>query len=99
MRDTVTGSGHWEFSGNMYRLLIIAGLLILLYVLARRAFRELLGPKRGGGPIEAKDQLVLDPVCRTYVARENALAESIGGQTYYFCSSDCARAFREQLTG
>ncbi len=83
----------------MYRLLIIAGLLVLLYFLVRRAISEFrLGYDRGQGQIE-KNQMVQDPVCRVYVPRSAAVEENIGGQTYYFCSKDCADAFQRQLAG
>jgi YHS domain-containing protein len=83
----------------MYRLLLVIGLLIVLYFLLRGAVRGLRG---GGGDDQAlldKNQMVQDPVCRTYVAKGSAVAASIGGQTYYFCSRNCAQTFREQLSG
>lgn len=81
----------------MYRLLLVAGLLVILYFLARRAIRELSGWK--GQALATKNQMVQDPVCRMYVPRGSAVAESIGGQTYYFCSRDCAQAFQKQVSG
>ncbi len=83
----------------MYRLLIVIGLLVILYFLVRSAIRELSGGK-GQAPVLAdKNQMVQDPVCRIYVTRGSAVAESIGGQTYYFCSRDCAQTFQKQLSG
>lgn len=82
----------------MYRLLFIIGLLVILYFLVRSAIRELSGGK-GQGQLADKNQMVQDPVCRIYVPRGAAVAESIGGQTYYFCSRDCAQTFQKQLSG
>ncbi len=82
----------------MYRLLLIAGLLVLLYFLARSAIREYLGSRGSAPSLTAKNQMVQDPVCRVYVPRESAVAASIGGQTYYFCSHDCALTFQKQLS-
>lgn len=83
----------------MYRLLLIAGLLIVLYVLARRAIREFWGSKDRGGEVLHKNEMVQDPVCRTYVPRGTAVSARIGGQTYFFCSQDCAHTFRQRLSG
>ncbi len=70
----------------MYRLLIVIGLLVILYFLVRSAIRELSGGKGQAQVLTDKNQMVQDPVCRIYVTRGSAVAESIGGQTYYFCS-------------
>ena len=83
----------------MYRLLFIAGLLVILYFLVRSAIRELSGGKGQAQTLADKNQMVQDPVCRIYVPRGVAVAESIGGQTYYFCSKDCAQTFQKQLSG
>jgi len=83
----------------MYRLLLVVGLLVILYFLARRAIRELSGWKGQAQALASKNQMVQDPVCRMYVPRGSAVAESIGGQTYYFCSRDCAQTFQKQLSG
>lgn len=82
----------------MLRLLIILGLLVLLVFLARRAVLEF---RRGYGvPHEppSREQMVQDPVCGMYVPRETAVAERIRGETYYFCSQDCAQTFQSQLS-
>ena len=80
----------------MYRLLIIAGLLGILYILVRRAI-QVWG--QGGGALTDPNQMVQDPVCKTFVPRSNAVSERIGGQTYYFCSPACAKKFERQLSG
>lgn len=83
----------------MYRLLIIGGLLVILYFLLRSILREYL-PGRGRTPaLAGKEQMVQDPVCRMYVPKGSAVASDIGGQTYYFCSRDCAQTFAKQLSG
>lgn len=82
----------------MYRLLIIIGLLIVLYFLLRSVLREYLSGRDGARKLTGKDQMVQDPVCRMYVPKASAVASDIGGQTYYFCSQDCAQAFARQLS-
>jgi YHS domain-containing protein len=84
----------------MYRILLIAGLLILFYYLIRRATREIregnLANKQGCSI--NRNQMVQDPVCRVFVPREGAVREEIGGQMYFFCSRNCANVFQKQLS-
>jgi len=82
----------------MYRLLFVLGLLVLLYFLLRNAYRELRGKKGTDQTLTDKNQMVQDPVCRMYVPKGSAVEASVGGQTYYFCSQDCARTFQKQLS-
>jgi YHS domain-containing protein len=82
----------------MYRFLLILALLVIAYVLLRRAIRDFKQrhlDDRGGASLD-HDQMVQDPVCRTFVPRKIAFVERIGGQTYCFCSRDCAEAFQKQ---
>lgn len=83
----------------MYRLLLVVGLLVVLYFLVRSAIRELKGKKEHNPALSGKNDMLQDPVCRTYVPRGAAVSASIGGQTYFFCSQDCAQTFRKQLAG
>ncbi|MEO6042784.1 MAG: YHS domain-containing protein [Tepidiformaceae bacterium] len=42
------------------------------------------------------DDQVTDPVCKMKIMPSDAVATAEhNGQTYYFCSQDCADAFRE----
>ncbi|MGH7233002.1 MAG: YHS domain-containing protein [Nitrospiraceae bacterium] len=79
----------------MWRLLIVIVLLIVLYFLLRSALRELRGQP---SQLLDKDQMIQDPVCRTYVPKASAISARIGGQTYYFCSSGCAEIFQKRLS-
>ncbi len=45
-----------------------------------------------------QDQMVQDPVCHMFVPRRIAVVEKIGGQTYCFCSRQCAVTFQNQQT-
>jgi YHS domain-containing protein len=36
-----------------------------------------------------------DPICGTYVDVASSLKTTIGGQTRYFCSSDCLERFQK----
>jgi YHS domain-containing protein len=39
------------------------------------------------------DELVKDPVCRTYVVRSRAVSREEAGEPRYFCSNECARRY------
>lgn len=75
----------------MLRLLILIAVGFLLYQLFRRS-KPVQTYRRDsrGREIETKE-LVRDPVCRTYLAEENALKYE--GQ--FFCSEKCKRQFIE----
>jgi YHS domain-containing protein len=36
-----------------------------------------------------------DPVCSNYVSKDTPYKKEMEGQTYYFCSSECADEFEE----
>ena len=81
----------------MYRFLLILGLLVILYFLLRRALRDFRQRQLDDrGTSVDQDQMVQDPVCRTFVPRKIAFVKRIGGQTYCFCSRDCAAEFQKQ---
>jgi YHS domain-containing protein len=85
----------------MYRIILILVLLTVLYFLLRSALRELRERTRREDPnrqISDKHQMVQDPNCRVFVPKGVAVQEQIGGQTYFFCSRDCAKAFQKQLS-
>ncbi len=83
----------------MYRILIILGLLVVLYLVLRSVVREIWGKRGENQPLLSKNQMLQDPVCRVYIPRESAVAATIGGQTYYFCSKTCAETFQKQFSG
>jgi YHS domain-containing protein len=82
----------------LLRLLLLAVLAVLIYLLIRAAVAGFLaglrGVRRPGGPRALRDELVKDPVCATYVPRRTAIARTAGPVTYYFCSLACAEKFK-----
>ena len=83
----------------MYRIILILGLLGVLYFLIRRALRLRKGQGKSDAILPGANQMIQDPVCLVFVPKEAAVAEDIGGQTYYFCSRSCAHKFQEKLAG
>ena len=47
------------------------------------------GGADGGGRTKIVGELVLDPVCSTYIPRASAIAVQIGGGTRHYCSTTC----------
>ena len=82
---------------GILRLVLVASVLVVGYFLLRSAIREFRGIKRPAPPPIGKNDMVQDPVCKTYVPRDSAVTADIGGQTYLFCSHDCAETYQKQL--
>ena len=80
------------------RILIIALLVYLFY----RVFRKVLGPGRqvrGDGNQGAINEMVQDPVCKTYVPLRDARRKVFDGREYFFCSEECADIFEKERSG
>jgi YHS domain-containing protein len=71
------------------RVLVFAGWLFLLLVFLWPFLRRWL-TRQLHRPRALRDELVKDPVCKTYVLRSRALVRTVGGTTHYFCSPECA---------
>ena len=77
---------------------LILGLL-LGYVVYRvvRKIREMFtiaGPTQQAPKMPESDVLVQDPVCGTFIPRQEALKLTKDGQDYFFCSEGCLKRFR-----
>jgi YHS domain-containing protein len=83
---------------GVLRLMLVAGVLVVAYFLLRSAIKEFRGLRGPAQPPLAKNEMVQDPVCKTYVPRGSAVTADIGGQTYLFCSRDCADTFQNQVS-
>ncbi|SPP63861.1 conserved hypothetical protein [Nitrospira lenta] len=79
----------------MYRLFLIIGLLVLLFVLLRSMYRNFQQAGRSTPPPLDGDQMVQDPVCGVFVPRKTAIVREIGGISNCFCSQECAVKFQE----
>ena len=45
-------------------------------------------------PTPAGGELKKDPVCGTFISTATAFQKFAGGQTYYFCSTECRDRFK-----
>ena len=84
----------------MVRLLALAVVAVLIYLLIRAVIAGFVAGVRGGGGRPGgsaralRNELVKDPVCETYVPRRTAVVRTAGSATYYFCSPACAAKFK-----
>jgi YHS domain-containing protein len=82
----------------MLRLLIFIFLAYLAYRVVKLVFGSKKEIQRGPNG-RVIDEMVQDPVCKTYVPRREAIKKRIGGQDYYFCSEQCASRFESEQRG
>jgi|UniRef100_A0A7C3ZCS3 YHS domain-containing protein len=73
--------------------------LILGYVAYRvvRRIKEafnLSGQSPQAPKVPQPDVLVQDPVCQTFIPRQEALKFTKDGQDYFFCSEGCLKRFQ-----
>ncbi|HXH08503.1 MAG TPA: hypothetical protein VNP04_01830 [Alphaproteobacteria bacterium] len=79
----------------MRQLLILALILALVYLV-----KVVLAPKRRSRPAADRrmdatvtEEMVQDPLCRTYLPRSQAIRRRIRGQEHFFCSPGCVDKF------
>ena len=76
----------------MLKIIIYIVLVYFVY----RIFKNLFGKSKviekgeRGGVI---DEMVQDPICKTYIPRRDAQKRVIAGNEYFFCSNECASKF------
>lgn len=82
----------------MIRLVIFGILAYLLY----RIVKGIIFPKAKvsrGSAQGVVDEMVQDPLCKTYVPRRDSVRRVIQGQEVLFCSKDCADKYESQGKG
>lgn len=80
----------------MFRLLI----WLLLGYIGFRIIKALTAPngkESANSTPRTGEETVQDPICKMYLAKEDAIVGTLNGTRYYFCSMDCLEKFREQL--
>ena len=79
----------------MIRFLIFAIGVYAAYRIVKAIFwpREKISRGPEGGVF---DEMVQDPYCETYIPKREAVKKVIEGQTYSFCSEECANKFEAE---
>ena len=84
----------------MWRLIVLAVLLIIIYFLVRSAVRGFLGKRREvprTGSTGSVSQLVQDPICGMFVSKEGAYFIRNADRTHFFCSESCRDTYQKKL--
>jgi YHS domain-containing protein len=79
------------------RILILLLLGYLLYRFVRRYLTGGQAVRQRGENEGSIDEMVQDPICKTYVPLREAERRVFDGKTHYFCSTDCADEFEKRL--
>ena len=76
----------------MIKIIIYIVLAYFVYRLFKGLFSNNKGVEKGGsgGVI---DEMIQDPICKTYIPRRDAQKRVIDGSEYFFCSKECASQF------
>jgi YHS domain-containing protein len=85
---------------------LIASVLVISVVrsiirIVLKGFADLFHPasQPQKGPVmpvvPAGGELKKDPVCGTFISNATVIQKRVGGETYYFCSTEC----RDKFTG
>jgi YHS domain-containing protein len=78
-------------------IIVVVAVYLLFKFLKNSASRR---PERSGygrvqKPVGGED-LVEDPVCRTYIPVSSAVKAVVDGKTVYFCSQKCLDAYEQE---
>jgi YHS domain-containing protein len=68
--------------------------LFLAYV-AYRIVKALLRPRKEVPPGDVVDEMVQCSSCKTYIPRRESIRKTVNGETYPFCSQECADKFTQ----
>ncbi|SFN08518.1 YHS domain-containing protein [Thermodesulforhabdus norvegica] len=78
----------------MIRLIIYLAVayLVFRWWKSKRKKDEIRDTMSGRKPLESAE-LVQDPQCGVYFVKDRGVKTDINGETYYFCSEECRKAF------
>ncbi len=79
----------------LFRLMLFVLMGYLMYRVLRRIKEIFTFPAQNQAPkVPQPDVLVRDPVCETFIPRQEALKLTQNGQEYFFCSEGCLKRFQ-----
>ena len=75
-------------------LVVIISLLRGVIGIILKGLGDLMSPRQPGaqrpqGQVPLSGELKKDPACGTYIAVATSIHETVGGETFYFCSKQC----------
>jgi YHS domain-containing protein len=89
--------------GELIVVLFRGFLFLFLFLMVRSLARSVFAGFRSAVPgpaskpptVQAGGELKKDPVCGTYVSPAASIAGKVGGETVYFCSTECRDRYRK----
>ncbi len=94
------------FRAIFYLLLTVVVITVLKGIvgIVLKGFSQVIRPDSGmpGAPrpsnqVPLTGELKKDPVCGTYIAAASSIKETVGGQTFHFCSQECRNKYVASL--
>jgi YHS domain-containing protein len=85
----------------MWRLIVLAVLLVIVYFLVRSAVRGFFQKRQDvarAGSSGRSSELVQDPVCGMFVPKEGAYFIRNAERTHYFCGESCRDIYEKKLS-
>jgi len=92
------------FRAFLYLIVFVLALSVLrsvLGIISKAASGLFSGPSPQAGAPGSRPssppsggELKKDPVCGTFISTATAFQKSVGGQTYYFCSTECRDKYK-----
>ncbi|MCJ7681070.1 MAG: hypothetical protein MUP70_10125 [Candidatus Aminicenantes bacterium] len=81
---------------GMLRFLIYSVLFYFIYKIIRFFQRLGTAPRNSTRPKQLSGIMIKDEICNTYLPREDAIREVVGGKEYFFCSRECRDTFLKE---
>jgi YHS domain-containing protein len=85
----------------MWRLIVFAVLLVIVYFLVRSAVRGFFQKRQDvarAGSSGLSSELVQDPVCGMFVPKEGAYFIRNADRTHFFCGESCRDIYERKLS-
>ena len=87
----------------IFVVILISVLRGVMRIIAR-GFGELMSPRPNqstqapGRQVPLTGELKKDPACGTYISAATSIQETVGRETFYFCSKQCRDKYVASLT-
>ncbi|MDQ7031696.1 MAG: transcriptional regulator [Desulfonauticus sp.] len=81
----------------MFKLLITIGAIYLLYKLLKNDKKNKATQSGAKSKTVASGEMVKDPICGTFVPKNNDIRVKIGDRVECFCSYECRDKFLKQI--
>lgn len=77
----------------MLRLIFFALLVFICYKFLRVLIGDRTSFKKASGREVTSEELVLDPVCDTYIPKGSAIRKTVSSGDVFFCSDACLKRY------